>query len=331
VKYQAATGGFLGMVSEEEAMGRMRAASQALSPAERYARANGILQRAQRLREQVRSDLQNQTWGTDDIQMKLYNQLSANAAFLFPNDPILSQLIVMPDKLLRSFGTILPIGSMSADLPSRRLEAQLSLMIDGLEIVLGTAPEAVRTETAAEVLNRDATEETQTIRARLEELLNRRPELPPLDQRDFAFITNPCIREVLERDYVEAQQAFIAGAFKGASVMSGGIIEAMLLDALTSPKIVALEGYAGATLRLPRVGGEINWDYVKLSQLIEASAELSILGESAMKLVDGARDFRNSLHASAECREQIRAGKEEAELLLSLVRLVYRDVQRSIR
>jgi hypothetical protein len=270
----------------------------------------------------VRYDLQNQTWGADDVQMQQYNQLANGLAFLFPDDPNL-RLVLMPDAILQSFGTIFSPTAMSPDLPARRLDARLSLLIDGLEMTLGETPEPEQGKPASEVLRSAQSEDVGEVRERLEELLRRKPDLPELDTRDFF---DECLRDVLARDYTEAQQAYVAGAFKAASVLAGGILEGMLLDAIARQPVVERERYTEATAGLPRLAGEVNWDRVNLAQLIQAAAQLGILGKSALRLIDGARDFRNALHPRAECREGTRAGKEEAELLLALVRLVYRDL-----
>jgi hypothetical protein len=50
--------------------------------------------------------------------------------------------------------------------------------------------------------------------------------------REFAFIANPELRMILERDYKEIQRAFIAQCWKSVIILSGGSIEAILMDLL---------------------------------------------------------------------------------------------------
>jgi len=43
-------------------------------------------------------------------------------------------------------------------------------------------------------------------------------------------------------------------------------------------------------------------------------------------MAEGARAVRDTIHANAEVRLRTRASAEEAELLLVLIRLIYRDL-----
>ncbi len=126
------------MTDEEAAKRRALAKSRALAPEQRIAMARDILNRAEQLRNEVREDLRLQRWGADDVQMEEYNDLANNLAFLFPDDSLLGGgLILMPDAMLQSYGTPLAIGSMPNDLPSLRLQARLTRLVNGLEMVLG--------------------------------------------------------------------------------------------------------------------------------------------------------------------------------------------------
>lgn len=284
---------------------------------------------ARELRERVRQDLRDHTFGVDDINMNAYNGLIQSAANLFPGDQILNGgMRTMPDSVLRSFGQLIPISQMPVDLPSKRLEAHLSMLIDRMELLVGKLPTNASAERAAsEVLQEEQNNEIRDILNALEALSQQQPELPALDQRDFEFIANERLRHLLIKDFVEAQRAFAANAYKASSLLCGGIIEGMLLDRLQQPEIASQPKYVQAVSKFPKVGsGDINWDRVSLTQLIDAAGDLGLLANSALKLAPGARDFRDTVHPNAELRERLRAGKEEAELLLAFVKLVYRDL-----
>jgi hypothetical protein len=315
------------MAGEDTGRREALAASQALAPARRIALAYDVLTRAKGLRDEVREDLRLQRFGADDVQMEMYNDLANAAAWLFPDDPILGGgLVLMPDAVLKSYGTLFPVQSMANYLPARRLESRLSRLIGRLEMVLGeAATEPLSVRPAAEVLAEPQTPETTEIRRALEDLLRQQPELPPVDGRDFNFIRDPELRRVLVADYVEAQRAFASGAFKAAATLAGGVIEGMLLDYLQAPSITERPNYGEATDNFPRTDGGINWNRVSLTNLIGAASQLGVLG-AGRKLVEGARDFRDTVHPTAEVRLRARAGREEAELLLALVRLIYRDL-----
>jgi hypothetical protein len=316
------------MTEEDTARREALAASRALTPARRVALAYDVLSRAKRLRDEVREDLRLQRFGADDVQMEMYNELANGVAWLFPDDPVLGGgLVLMPDALLQSFGTLFPVQSMANYLPARRLESRLSRLIDRLEMVLGEPPtEPLSVRPAAEVLARPQTPEMSEIRRALDSLLRQRPDLPPVDVRDFNFIRDPELRRVLVADYVEAQRAFASEAFKAAAILAGGVIEGMLLDYLQAPSVTERPNYGGATDNFPRTDGAINWNRVSLTNLIGAASQLGALGAGVRALVEGARDFRDTVHPTAEVRLGARAGREEAELLLALVRLIYRDL-----
>jgi len=316
------------MLDEGPTKEEMLAASRALPAARRVALAYDLLTRAKRLRDEVTEDLRLERFGADDVQMDMYNDVASNAVFLFPDDPVLGGgLIQMPDAILQSFGTLFPVQSMASYLPARRLEARLSRLIDRLEMVLGepaTEPSSARS--AAEALAQSQTSEIAEIRQALDELLRRQPELPPVDVRDFNFVRDPPLRVVLSADYVEAQRAFAFSAFKAAAILAGSVLEGMLLDYLQGPRATSSADYEETTKDFPKLDSEINWNRVSLSNLIGAASQLGALGAGVRKLVEGARDFRDTVHPMAELRLAMRAGREEAELLLALVRLVYRDL-----
>lgn len=284
---------------------------------------------AMKLRERVRQDLRDRTFGADDINMNAYNGLIQSAAALFPGDPLLNGgMSTMTDSVLQSFGQLISISKMPLDLPSSRLEAHLSVLIDRMELLVGKLPtDASAQRTASEVLQGAQSIEIRDILKTLEALRQQQPDLSQLDQRDFEFIANERLRHLLIMDFVEAQRAFAANGYKASSLLCGGIIEGMLFDRLQQPDIVSQPKYTQAVSKFPKVGsGDINWDRVSLTQLIEAAGTLGLLASNALKLAPGARDFRDTVHPNAELRLQSRAGKEEAELLLSFVKLVYRDL-----
>ncbi len=283
-------------------------------------RARLLLRQAWELREQVRENLRKVDFPEDDVQGKAYNDLIQEASYLFPTDPVLNGgMVIMPDANLqryKMFGIVLP-----PDLPSRRLEVHLTRLVNRLELRLG---EAARP--ASEVLSEQTDQEVRTILDTLERLRRDRAPTPQLEYRDFSFVTDPQLRQVLKQDFIEAQRAFAVGAFKASSLLSGGLIEGMLLDALQRPNVVAQPEYQEAVAKLPRKDSSINWDYVSLTQLIHAAQHLWVIEEGAARLAEGARDFRDTVHPNAELREGIRAQSEEAKLLLVVVELIYRGL-----
>lgn len=284
-----------------------------------------VLAQATQLREEVRADLKDKRFGGTDVQMKTYNDLAARAIALFPEDPMLDRLESMPDETLRAFGPIFPVGQLPVQMPSERLDSHLGRLINRLQQLVGEpGGTATPTRSAPDVLRDEQDAVARSILDALEALRREQPELPPVDARSFDFIADPDMRRVLAEDFLEAQRAFGVGAFKASALLSAGVIEGMLLDTLQKPSVQALPGYPSAAAVLPVVSGATNWDKVSLAQLIKVARDLGLIDRAAGRMAEGARDFRDTVHPEAEIRQGIRAGREEAELLLALVKLLYR-------
>ena len=233
----------------------------------------------------------------------------------------------MPDAATSTFGTLVAIQSMPPEFGSKRTEAHLTRLINRLEVFVGLPPvESDLIRSAAQVLDEARSKDVQEIRDTIRDLREQNPVEISIDDRDFAFVSNPALRTLLRLDFIEAQRSFAAAAFKGSCLLSGGVIEGILLNQLELRDTVAQPGFEQAVSGLPHVGSEINWDRVSLTQLIKATASLGFLGASTQLFAEGARDFRDTIHPRAELRHQFRAGQEEAELLLAFVKLVYRDL-----
>lgn len=286
-----------------------------------------LLRQAEELRRQVRENLAAQRFGSDDVQMKVYNDLAMQALSLLPNDPILGEMVVMPDGVLQSLGTLVPITSMPPATASERLEVHLTRLVNRLQAILGEPSEEVPPiKTAQEVLRSERKGEVQQILDALDELRRKQSELPPTEARDFDFVSDLALRKILTDDFIETQRAFAVSAFKASAILAGGLIEGMLLDTLRKPEIVKRDKYQSAVAKFPKVEDEINWDKVGLSHLLAAARDLDLIDDAAGRMAEGARDFRDTVHPNAELRQKIRAKLEEAELLLALVKLIYRQL-----
>jgi hypothetical protein len=264
----------------------------------RLTRAKKMLQQAKKLHEQVQENIRTPSFSSDDIRMQAYNDLIGAAANLFPEDPILNgQMIKMPDAVVQMFSTKyggwLPLESMPPELPSRRTEEHLTRLINRLEILLGEEP--------------------------MKE---------PLEERDFIFITDATLRLVLVLDYIEAQKAFIAEAYKACGLLCGGLIEGMLLNVVQRPDVATEQKLdeVAKRLKLPHVGKSVDWDKVSMTGLIEMFKELGLISSPVLRFAEGARDVRDTVHPRAEVRQGNRVFRDEAEILLQLVKLIYNDL-----
>lgn len=125
------------------------------------------------------------------------------------------------------------------------------------------------------------------------------------------------MRGVLERDYSEIQKAYIAQCWKSVIILSGGAIEAMLLDRLSrQPE------RAKASTKAPREADLTKWD---LAKLIDVSVDLGYVSLGAEKLSHAVREYRNLVHPGNEIRNRLTFGAEEARIALEVLHLVWRD------
>lgn len=263
----------------------------------RLERARQLLQQARTLIIQVQENIRTRSFLDDNLHMRNYNDLLMTASELFWDDPVLNgQMIKMPDAVVQMFspeyGGLLPLEYMPPELPSQRTEEHLTRLINRLELLLGEGHMQ-----------------------------------HGLDRRDFAFIADQNLREVLRLDFIEAQKAFIEEAHKACGLLCGGLIEGMLLDVVQKPDVVTEQqlNEVAKSLKLPYIGQSVDWDKVSMTHLIKMYSEFGLVSERTLKFTEVARDVRDTIHPRAEVR-QGRVSKDEASILLELVRLIYNDL-----
>ena len=103
---------------------------------------------------------------------------------------------------------------------------------------------------------------------------------------DLAFVQDESFRLLLRRDFSAATRALAGGEWKSATVLSGSVIEALLLYALES--------------KVPSESGEFR--KMDLHGLVQRSASESLIDEATKQACDFARSFRNLIHPGREIR-----------------------------
>lgn len=258
----------------------------------RLTRGKQLLQQVRVLLNQVQENIRKQRFMSDDVCMKAYNDLIEAASNLFPEDPVLNGgMVIMPDAYINgiSWAYLLKFPEIT----SQRTKEHLTRLINRLEILLGEEP-------------------THQL----------------LDERDFSFLTDPKLREVLRLDFIDAQKSFAVGIYKACGLLCGSLIEGMLLDILQGPSVVTeaqLIEFVNK-LNLPHRGKSIDWNKVSMSNLIRMSSELGLVDSRALRFAEGARDTRDTVHPRAEIRQGSRVSREEALILLELVKLIYNNL-----
>ena len=157
---------------------------------------------------------------------------------------------------------------------------------------------------------------------------DRRQELvgePTSKQPDFSFITDPDLRSIIERDYAEIPTCLEAGAWKAATVMSGSVMEALLLDALLTAEAKAKQSHKAPKDKRGKVIEDLaRWT---LNTMIEVAIDLQLLRRDPLGLTShGVREYRNLIHPGAEIREAIVAEREEAMATRAALDLIIKQL-----
>lgn len=150
---------------------------------------------------------------------------------------------------------------------------------------------------------------------------NELARLAPLKEK-FKYIDSEKLRQILERDYMEAEISYQANAYKGTILLCGSIVEALLLHFLKKQKNSALATLKGAFPRGPR-----NLEDCHLFHLIEVAHRLNVISDAIKKLSDLIHEYRNLIHPSVEMRESIEPDENLASIARSLLRMVLKDIE----
>jgi hypothetical protein len=157
--------------------------------------------------------------------------------------------------------------------------------------------------------------------ARIEAALEGAVRSSPVTERlDLSFVHDPALRDILERDWDEGQRAYIAQCWKCVVILTGGAIEAALLD-----RILKEQARAVIARSAPKKEPS-KWE---LSELIRVGVEIGIIEPLAETLLDAVRQYRNLVHPGVELRSGLNAGKLEADSGFTVMRSICRDLSRN--
>lgn len=143
-------------------------------------------------------------------------------------------------------------------------------------------------------------------------------DTPVTQRKEFMFVAEDDLRRIIERDYAEAQRAFIGECWKSVIVLSGGLIEAILSDLL-----IANQGLLSKASNKPKQEDIKRWDLV---DLINVAVELDLVSAGVEKLSHPIREFRNLIHPGNEIRNNLQFGQEEARIALEVINIVHRSL-----
>jgi hypothetical protein len=140
---------------------------------------------------------------------------------------------------------------------------------------------------------------------------------PVTESKIFSFIQNAPLQKIIERDYQEIQRTYIAKCWKSVIILSGGAIEAILIDLLQQNDANAMSSTSA-----PENSDITKWD---LCDLIKVSVELKLLSPSIDKLSHSVREYRNLIHPGNEIRNKLVFGEEEAKIAIEILNILHRE------
>jgi hypothetical protein len=145
----------------------------------------------------------------------------------------------------------------------------------------------------------------------------------PAATADLLFITDPQLRDSIRADIAFANQAFVGGEWKAATVLAGAAAEALLLWAITERKSRSDIEKARTAFTSEARKDPNTWvldGYIKVAKglgLIEAETE---------KQADLARGFRDLIHPGRAARLAKICDRGTALSALAAVELIVRDL-----
>jgi len=132
--------------------------------------------------------------------------------------------------------------------------------------------------------------------------------------RQFEFVNNVELRPVLEQTFADSRDALERGEFALALILSCGVIEALLTDALEHARSAAHD--------TPE-GGMADWSF---ETRITAAERAGLIRGGCARLPPVARRYRDLTDADGELRLDASVSEREARLAGQVLRVVMRDL-----
>jgi hypothetical protein len=156
-------------------------------------------------------------------------------------------------------------------------------------------------------------------------------EAPAPGTTELAFISDADLRENIRRDISAANQDMTNGEWKGATVLAGAAVEALLLWVVQEQERRSSGAVARAISVLPStatLAPNISSDPERwsLSQLIDVALHLRAITDETATQARIAKDFRNLIHPGRAARLGQVCDRGTALSALAAVEHVVRDL-----
>jgi|GEM_PF-2226984 len=142
-----------------------------------------------------------------------------------------------------------------------------------------------------------------------------KPGIVTLKSQKWHFVEDLELRSILARDYAELKKLLKVGAHKSAIVLSGSIMEALLVAALRRDEPAARAQYA---LEFPKREAR-PLDRWELHELIAVAAGRELVGDNLKAEAAVVQDYRNLIHPMAEQRKNAVIDAHAVNAVVSLL------------
>jgi hypothetical protein len=142
------------------------------------------------------------------------------------------------------------------------------------------------------------------------------PEAAPPARR-FEFVHNVELRPILEQAYLDSRTALEAGLFGPAFIISCGVLEAVITDALDHSGLGAPTEH-----NLPE-GRIADWSF---ETRIAAAERSGLIRSGCARLPPVARKYRDLADADGALRPDVTISEREARLARQVLHVVMRDL-----
>jgi hypothetical protein len=155
-------------------------------------------------------------------------------------------------------------------------------------------------------------------------------QIPSLESREFSFITEREIRLGLLRDLAATRSAVLNEEWRGATVMAGSLVEALLLWAVSQKQWADIRSACESAISKKALAMKLpppeplEWN---LHQYIEVAAELGLIEKDTAIQARLAKDFRNLIHPGRALRRQQDCDRGSALAANAAVEMIARDLR----
>jgi hypothetical protein len=141
-----------------------------------------------------------------------------------------------------------------------------------------------------------------------------------------SLVADPAMRRVLTRRWDECTRCVAAGAPLAATVMMGGLLEALLLARVHRLTDKSAVFGASSTPRDGKTGKPLMLQEWTLRHYIDVAHELSWISSSAKDLGEVVRDYRNYIHPHKELTHGVHIDHHDARLFWEVAKGISRQL-----